>query len=249
MVKFIILGLLGIAGLSANLMLNSMKHPEHWESAVRTFEEADRRSPLSSGGIVFTGGSTIRFWRSLQDDMQPLSVINRGFGGAQMLHVTVYARRLVNAYRPSAVVLYAGENDLGWPTRRREATPETVCEDFKRFVQIVHSELPRTWMFYVSINPTPFRKGRGPAMEEANRQIREFSSGADHVEFIDVSTAMLDARGQPQGEIWRWDGLHPNERGYALLTSIIKPALLRRLARRSDVARTTDRTLDFPSTP
>ena len=31
-------------------------------------------------------------------------------------------------------MLYAGENDLGWPSKQ---TPETVLEDFKCFVEIV----------------------------------------------------------------------------------------------------------------
>ena len=74
-------------------------------------------------------------WHTLADDMKPLYVINRGFGGSQIADVNQYADRIVIPYRPRAVVLYAGENDLlEW----RSKSPETVSGDFKRFVQMIH---------------------------------------------------------------------------------------------------------------
>jgi hypothetical protein len=39
---------------------------------------------------------------------------------------------------------------------------------------------------------------------------------------------MLDANGKVRRELFRWDGLHMNPRGYALWTAIIKPILLQR---------------------
>jgi hypothetical protein len=62
--------------------------------------------------IVFTGSSSITFWSTLEQDMNPLPVINRGFGGSRLNDVVYYAPRLVVAYRPRAVVLFAGTNDL-----------------------------------------------------------------------------------------------------------------------------------------
>lgn len=48
------------------------------------------------------------------------------------------------------------------------------------------------------------------------------------VEFIDVSAALLDAQGKARPEFLSWDGLHPNRQGYDLMTSRIKPALVKR---------------------
>jgi hypothetical protein len=47
-------------------------------------------------------------------DMDPLAVVNRGVGGAQIAHVSHYAHRIILPYRPRAVVLYAGVDDLIW---------------------------------------------------------------------------------------------------------------------------------------
>src|SRR5438552_276299 len=104
-------------------LLIRMQRPEFWEFQIRAFEEADRLRAPEPGSIVFIGSSTIRLWRTLERDMAPLRVVNRGFGGCHLAHVNRYAERIVVPYRPRAVVVYAGENDLGWPSRK---TPETV---------------------------------------------------------------------------------------------------------------------------
>ncbi len=63
--------------------------------------------------------------------------------------------------------------------------------------------------------------------------IEDYSRSQDHVQFIDVSTAMLHAQGKPRHELFRWDGLHMNAQGYSLWTSIIRPVLLSRFGQTS----------------
>lgn len=221
-----ILGILLLLGcVIAGYVFWSMRNAEFWESSIRKFEEADRVHPPKVGSIVFTGSSSIAFWQTLADDMKPLDVINRGFAGSQVANVNQYAGRVVILYRPRAVVLYAGENDLSWP---RSKSPETVLGDFKRFVEIIHSQLPDTWIYYVSIKPSPRRWSNWEKLQKTNQLVAAFSRTQDRVQFIDVSTSMLDARGQPRRELFRGDNLHMNARGYSLWTSIIKPVLLSR---------------------
>src|SRR5262249_31126941 len=162
-----------------------------------------------------TGSSSVRYWKMLAKDMAPLPVINRGFGGAHISHVNEFIERTVMAYRPQAVVLYGGENDLGWPNKK---TPETVCEDFKQFVKNVQTNLPGTRLYFFSINPSPFRRGRWPTMQAANRLIKEFAAIAQGVTFIDISTPMLDTSGEPKAELIPWYRLHMMREGYELWT-------------------------------
>ena len=199
--------------------------PDSWESSIRKFEASDRLHPPKLGTIVFTGSSSIRLWDTLVDDMKPLDVINRGFGGSQIAQVNQYARRIVIPYRPRAVVLYAGENDLSFPWSK---SPETVINDFKQFVALIHAELPDTWTYYVSMKPSPLRWRNWDNIHRTNQMIEAFIRTQQRVQFIDVSAAMLNAKGQPRSEIFRPDGLHMNSQGYALWTSIIKPVLLSR---------------------
>jgi|SRR5271165_5267273 len=83
-----------------------------WESSIRRFEKADLVHPPKLGGIVFTGSSSINFWHTLAADMQPLDVLNRGFGGSQIAQVNHYAHRIVIPYRPEAVVLPRARNNF-----------------------------------------------------------------------------------------------------------------------------------------
>ena len=50
----------------------------YWKGAIRRFEESDRKQPPKPGVIVFTGSSSINFWKTLVQDMAPLKVVNRG---------------------------------------------------------------------------------------------------------------------------------------------------------------------------
>lgn len=198
-----------------------------WKRAIRRFEESDRLALREPGAIVFTGSSSINFWKTLAQEMAPLRVINRGFGGSHMAHVTHFATDIVLPYSPLAVVVYAGENDLCKPWLK---TPETVLQDFREFVQLVHGQLPETWIYFISIKPTPLRWKVWEKQQRTNVLVEEFCRTSPRVQFIDVSHAMLDAGGKPSRDLFKWDGLHPSARCYSLWRSIIHPTLVERFA-------------------
>jgi lysophospholipase L1-like esterase len=196
-----------------------------WRSQIKAYETADRASPPPPGVIAFTGSSSIRLWTTLREDMQPLPVINRGFGGSTIASVNRHVHRLVMPHRPRAVVLYAGDNDLSFPAWKR---PKDVLADFERFVGIVHAGLPAAWIYYLSIKPSPLRNWA--RRERTNHMIGEHIRTLQRVQLIDVSRAMLHAGGRVRRELYGVDPLHMNAAGYALWTSIIKPVLMERFA-------------------
>jgi lysophospholipase L1-like esterase len=204
----------------------AMGRARFWEFSIRKFERADRVNPPRPSCIVFTGSSSINFWRTLADDMKPLDVLNRGFGGSQIAHVNKFADRIVTPYRPRAVVLYGGENDLCWG--RWSKTPEELLADFDQFVRIVRAQVPEAWIYFVSIKPSPRRRARWDAFVAANKLIEKACRTQDRLEFIDVYEPMFDANGKVRRELFGRDRLHLNAQGYALWTSIIKPVLIRR---------------------
>ena len=220
--------LLAVVGMGIwSSLRHAMQEPAFWESAIADFEEQDRASPPEPGAILFTGSSSIRMWSTLAEDMAPLRVLNRGFGGSHIDHVSHFAPRIVLPYRPRAVVLYAGDNDLSEGTGK---TPESVLADFERFVGIVHGAWPEVPVYFLSIKPSTLRWGRWPAMRDANARIAAFARATRGVEYVDVATPMLGPKGRPRGELLAFDGLHLNARGYALWTSILRPLLLERYA-------------------
>ncbi len=201
--------------------------PLVWESTIRKFEAHDRLQPPPSDVIVFTGSSSITFWSTLEQDMAPLPVINRGFGGSHMHDVVVYAPRIVNAYRPRAVVLFAGTNDL---SGSKPKTAQEVYDGYRAFVEVVHAALPATPIYYISITPTPSRWKYWPSVQEVNRLICAHTQTDARLHFIDLTPVILGPDGQPDRNLFRIDRLHPNPKGYAVWTAAIKPILLADLA-------------------
>ena len=207
--------------------VNAASRTQFWEPAILKFEEEDKVNPPKPGGVVFTGSSSIAHWDTLAGDMKGLAVINRGFGGSQYSDLNEYAKRIVIAYHPVAVVVYEGDNDLAAESSK---TPESVARDAAEFVQTVHSVLPDTWIYILSIKPSKARFNEWTRMKTANGMIREFAGTQQRVQYIDVASSMMDAQENLPDDLFIADGLHPNAKCYALWTSIIKPLLLKRFA-------------------
>ena len=202
--------------------LSALDHPAIWEWQIRLYERGDRRSTPTSEGILFTGSSSINLWSTLAEDMAPLPVLNRGFGGAHLDHVNRYAKRMVLPYRPRLIVLYAGENDLsGWSGK----TPESVAADFSRFVEIVHAELPETRILFLAIKPSLLRKGLASVQEETNKRITEIAAGDDRLGTVDLTPSLLGDDGELREDLFRWDRLHLNDEGYRAWAAALKPRL------------------------
>jgi lysophospholipase L1-like esterase len=224
--------LLGI-GVREYSLTPVLAQPQDWEPSIRKFEQADKANPPKPGGIVFTGASSIRLWETLGDEMKPFEVMNRGFGGSQYSDLNQYAKRIVIAYHPRAVVVYEGDNDLAAGSPK---TPEIVANDARQFVKIVHSELPDTWIYIMSIKPSYLRWNEWPKMMAANKLIEDFARTQDRVQYIDVATLMFEGQEKPPRDLYLEDGLHPTAKCYAMWTSAIKPILLERFSHPNHVS-------------
>jgi len=193
--------------------------PEVWETSIEAYEASDSENPPDPGSIVFTGSSSILLWDTLAEDMAPMAVLNRGFGGSVIAHVTHFADRIVLPYEPSAIVLYAGDNDIAFGL-----SSDCTFRDFEAFVEHVHAAAPDTPIYYISIKPSPARWALWEDMQRANQLIEARTKTDPALHFIDVSEAMLDEQGEPIEELFV-DGLHMTPAGYQLWTSIVRPRL------------------------
>jgi len=188
-----------------------------WRESFDAFEAADKARPVRPGGVLFVGSSSIRLWENLETQFQdqPL-LVKRGFGGSQLSDCAAYLDRLVVAYQPRLVVLYAGDNDLN-----AGRTPRQVFDSYVEFVQGVQRALPDTRIAYLSIKPSPARAALLPQIRQANTLIREYARNRPGLDYIDIHAPMLGADGQPRAELFSADRLHLNAQGYALWHEVI----------------------------
>jgi lysophospholipase L1-like esterase len=190
-----------------------------WENDIRKFEEADRTARPPKGGIEFVGSSSIRLWKTLQEDFPDKPVFNRGFGGSQLADSANFADRIIIPYAPRQVVIFAGTNDIN-----DGKTPEMVFGDFVALVTRIHQALPRTEIAYIAISPAPSRWSQVDRVRAANRLIAQYCKRNGFV-FINTFPLMLGEDGQPKPDIFVADKLHLNAKGYAIWRDAVAPHL------------------------
>lgn len=193
-----------------------------WEKEMSAFERADEVKRPPQGAVLFIGSSTIRMWASLAQDFASVPVINRGFGGSEIMDATHFAPRVIFPYAPRAIYLRAGGNDL-WRGREVEA----VFADFKDFVASVHAKLPATDIIFISLSPSPSRWQQKDRERSLNQLIATFIQGKPHLRYIETFDLPLGPDGQPRPELFLADKLHFNAEGYKLLAAKVRPDLSR----------------------
>ena len=132
-----------------------------------------------------------------------------------------YADRIILPYKPRAVVIYEGDNDIA-----QGISPNKLGDTFTEFINKIHRQLPQCRIYFLSIKPSASRWNMWPKMVQTNKLIAKKCANDGRLIFVDVSTAMLNEDGEPKGEIFLSDELHLNRAGYEIWTNILRPILL-----------------------
>ena len=135
--------LLALAGgLTALVLLGLGETPPHpretpaGEDPLRWTEDVTRlaaRASTVERPVVFLGSSSIRRWDSLPEDMAPLPVLNRGFGGSRIHDSVHWFDALVVPEDPRALVVFAGTNDLSGKEPR---SPSWIASRFEALARL-----------------------------------------------------------------------------------------------------------------
>jgi len=191
-----------------------------WENEISAYERQDATNPPAQGCILFAGSSTIRLWTSLATDYPGLPVVNRGFGGSEIVDSTHFAPRIVFPYAPRMIFFRAGGNDLA-----AGKSSESVAADFREFAATVHAKLPATKIVFIAWNPTPSRWNLHDKEMKMNQLVADYVAGKSWLEYIETHDLTLGPDGLPRAELFRDDRLHFNAAGYKLLAERVRPYL------------------------
>ena len=208
-----------IVGLVSTAAAQRTSDPSRWADAIQAFDDDAASRP--EGAIVLTGSSSFARWRTMEADLAPLTVVPRGFGGSTMADVLHYVDRLVNPYKPRAVVIYEGDNDTfyGLP-------PMKVAGELKQIISKIHTALPDTRVYVLSVKPSLARVSVWDKAQEVSELYKAIAASDDRLHFIDVATPFLRADGTVMDDVFVDDGLHLNDKGNRIWAAAIKAVLM-----------------------
>jgi acyl-CoA thioesterase I len=184
--------------------------------------EAQPRVP---GRVVFLGDSITDIW-NLEKFFPGKPYANRGISGQTTPQMLVRMFPDVIDLKPDAVILLAGTNDIA-----RNTGPETakmIEENFKAITELalVH----HIKVILCSLTPVsdytshPQTEQRPPSqILQLNAWIKSYAAMV-HATFADYYSALVDSEGMLRNG-YSNDGLHPNDRGFALLAPVAETAI------------------------
>lgn len=168
--------------------------------------------------ILFTGSSSIRMWKNLENDFPKHNVLNRGFGGSEMTDLLYYARPLILNYQPSRVFIYEGDNDIN-----AGKSPEEVLATADKLLALLRAQLPvKVKIIFISAKPSVARWQLKDKYEDFNRQLKQWTSTKKNVLYADVWTPMLDSNGEVRSDLFIEDNLHMNRMGYEIWKGVME---------------------------
>jgi lysophospholipase L1-like esterase len=187
-----------------------------YENEVQRLEQ-EKGSLGYDPKMIFYGSSSIRLWETLYEDFAAYKPVNLGFGGSTLAACVWFFDRLLADYHPESLIVYAGDNDLGDGRH-----PEEVFIFFRQLVACTRSRFGNIPLAFISIKPSITRWNIVDSIRYTNKIIEEeIKQQGDNLHFIDISHRMTDNAGYPKREFLDPDGLHINEKGYALWKEII----------------------------
>ncbi|MEQ9310448.1 MAG: GDSL-type esterase/lipase family protein [Balneolaceae bacterium] len=165
---------------------------------------------------VFTGSSSIRMWRNVDEVFPSINAINTGFGGSQFTDLIHFQNELIYEFNPDQVFIYEGDNDIS-----EGKSPASILIDAENILQQIREKLPEADIYFISPKPSIARWNLKKEYETLNGLLKELTEQHEQTYFINVWDPMLNDSGTPMDDIFISDNLHMNEKGYVIWTKVI----------------------------
>jgi lysophospholipase L1-like esterase len=185
-----------------------------------------RAQPVPAGRVVFMGDSITDGWK-LTEQFPGKPYVNRGIGGQTTQQMLTRMFQDVIDLKPAAMIVLAGTNDIARNTG--PTTLEMIEENIQAMTELAKAHGIKVVL--CSLTPisdyVPNRKqsvSRPPAdILKLNAWIKDYAKKSGAI-FADYYAATVDTKGMLK-EGFSNDGLHPNEKGYALMAPIASAAI------------------------
>lgn len=177
----------------------------------------------SSEHVLFLGSSSFRLWDSIVQDLEPLKVVRRAYGGARYRDLAIHTPELIKGLKFSKAVVFIANDITG--SEKEDIDPETVSKLARVVIYQLRQEQPDCQIHLLAVTPTPSRYKHWHRIQVTNTMLRKIAESTEGVFYIPTAYAFLDRDGHPRAELFKDDRLHLNQSGYQIWSRIIQGAL------------------------
>jgi lysophospholipase L1-like esterase len=181
---------------------------------------------LGKKKIVFFGDSITAAWETYDPEFfANKKNSNRGINGQTTSQMLLRFRTDVIELKPEKVIILSGTNDIAENTG--PISLENILGNLKSMCEL--SKANNIEPILCSILPAfdyPWRRGIEPAEKivSLNSMIIQYTS-VNQIRYVDFHSAMIDER-EGLKSIYSEDGVHPNQKGYLIMKSILETKIL-----------------------
>ena len=212
-----------------------------WPALGRYRDDNGKVLPPAKGEkrVVFLGDSITDGWDNpVNGGFFPgKPYIDRGISGQTTPQMLIRFRRDVIELKPEVVVILAGTNDIAGNTgpMTLEAIEDNLLSiaELARVhgIRVVFSSLLPVSDYEVRDGKPIVQTVRRPPeqIKALNNWMKDYSV-KNHLTYLDYYSAMVDEKGYLKDELSN-DGLHPNVKGYQVMTPLAEAAIASSLKR------------------
>lgn len=196
---------------------------KRYQHDINLLYEANQAIDSLSCDILFLGSSSINLWEGLPEDMSPMTMIRRSYGGAALRDMLYNYDIIARGFNPKCIVMYV-ENDIcGAP---EDLTLGETFDYFRIFINRLQRDYPDIPLFLLSIKPSVAREKMIPKQRIMNTLLEEYASITENVHYLDVASTLYDQNGLLRRDFFRSDSLHITREAYDLWRDILKPEII-----------------------
>lgn len=192
-----------------------------WQSDVDKLS-ANNATQGSPEHTLLLGSSSFRLWETFEQDLAPLKVVKRAYGGARYQDLAIYTPELIHGLKFSKAVVFIANDITG---KDDDSDPQTVSKLARLVIAQLRHEQPNVQIYLLPVTPTPVRYKYWQRIQVTNSMLRKIAESTPGVYYIPTAYAFLDRDGHPRAELFKSDRLHLNDDGYHVWSKIILGAL------------------------
>tara|TARA_B100000900_G_scaffold271213_1_gene231630 strand:- start:10 stop:651 length:642 start_codon:yes stop_codon:yes gene_type:complete len=201
---------------------------QDWPNLKRYEDENQKLGPpkKNENRVVFLGDSITEGWSSLYPDyFEEKPYVNRGIGGQTTPQMLIRFKQDVVDLMPTVVVILAGTNDIAGNTGQSNVkmitdnifSMATIAAAYG--IQVVLSSVLPVYRYEWSpeiVDPPSI-------ISAVNERLKEYAE-SNALYYLDYFSEMVDDKRGLKKE-YTPDGVHPNKRGYELMSAIAEKKL------------------------